>query len=345
MYVSLIPAIQSFSVSYFGIEVYIQQSLLWYFALLALFCACYSAWKDQKNENKKLKQALEISESKFSSFEVRAVFKGVYLDKNYISSLIHEKSKEAKIKLNEAVDEINSLEKVDGRQAAIMSLKVPSISDMFNNINSDDRETLKKSQLLEYKKAMREYLDRLSDCYSEFEQASNKKIKKLYYVDFYIENTSKVFDESIDIDIRLPEEGRFIELNYLINVLPKKLEMPKRKSFAKDDSVVFASKAYSDNSISKLLANQNPAAFYRDFVLEEHGFSLNIKELKSNETVKITRKGFAIKFTENKDMFFSILSKNSGKNITGNVVVNSNEKISFEELILSEKINFLELES
>ena len=80
VYLSLIPVVQGFSISYFKTEIYLQQSVLWVFALISVFIACYSVWLDQKKENSRLQKTIKEHENKFSSFELTAVLKKIYVE-------------------------------------------------------------------------------------------------------------------------------------------------------------------------------------------------------------------------------------------------------------------------
>lgn len=315
VYLSLIPIIQGFSVSYLEAEVYFKQNHLWGFALVSVFFACYKVWLEQKKEYDKLQNSLIEYKNKFSSFEVTAVLKKIYIEDDFSFCLMQRKRQEVKEKLEKLESELDVIVR-------------------------------NEAELIQYRAALKSYLEKSSEYQIALQNSVSKGVKYCYLVDFYIKNTSRVFDENIDLSINISTENSFLENSYLSDLLSTYLDIPKRESFNKNQGVALNpnhNHYLESDKIIRALNNQNLNAFYKYLEIEKHGFSINIKELKANESVKVTRKAFIAKLSNFEMIQYHVSSICSGQKLTGNVILDKdNAGIRYEEILINTEVNFLE---
>lgn len=343
LYLSLIPILQGFGVSYFDAEIYFQQNILWYFALVSVFFACYNVWLDQKKECVKLQEDLIEHKNKFSRFEVTAVLKKIYVEADFSFRLIENKRKEVK----------EELEKLESELAAIARNEVEGLFNFPQPMKSfaiygRTEVILNKKQLIQYRTALNQYLKDSGEYQIALQNSVSKGIKDCYLVEFYIKNTSKVFDENVDLSVNISSENSFLESNYLSDLLSTYLDIPKRGSFNKNKGVFLTpnhNHYLESDKIIRALNNQNLNSFYKYLEIKKHGFNINIKELKANESVKVTRKAFVAKLSNFEMIQYNVSSVFSGQNLSGSIVVDLDDVgVSYQEIIMNQEVNYLEYE-
>lgn len=347
LYLSLIPALQGLGVSYFGVDVYIQQNLLWCFALSVLLCACYSVWKDQKDESRRIQEELNISQSKYSSFEVRAYLNKVVLENSHIN-LISRKIALAKNKiesLDTEIDKPNKKQNSLDLNKLLIQAKMLDVSE-----ESDSNIFLDKEQLKAYRQALTEYINKVEKQEADLRDHLSTGIKNLYLIQFQLKNISKNSDGDIDLQVNLSGRDKFVDINYLIDLVPKYMDMPKRKKFKKTNHSYISSidSITKLDELSELANNADPKTFFRYLKINETFFSVKVRDLKAGDTTFVPRKSFLIIMNEGGEIDCTISSHSSGGKLSKRIEIISESNIDYEEVLfdkdISTSINFLDSE-
>lgn len=326
-YLIFVPDLTDLIQSHFNYTIPISSNILNYIALIALLYATYQVWNDMRLEKLELEKKLKNP----IDYEVKAKIRKVKIDLDYIESLIDKNIEKTESLIHSVEKELENLSS-SGKESNLNIIKETMMS--LNNLNNiyNQLENIYKIDLKNYINELKEYKNKKDDYLIEWEKFNEIELKDIYFVDFYISNIGRQFDEDIDIDINFNNENKYIGEIYLLDNFPSNFDLPSKPEKKKEMDF------YSRNILNNLdihdtfrfQANLNPHTYRRYEEIKEDIFSVKLRDLKASETVRIfTNNGYFTKIADKNDIDIIISSKNSTSKINKKLVFEIEEDFDY----------------
>lgn len=321
-YLAILPGLIDNIQSHLDYTIPISSNILNGFALIALFYATYQVWNDMRLEKLELEEKLKNP----IDYEIKASIKKVKVDLDYIEKSIDENIEESGSLINSAIEELEKLSYDDIDPRVQMVKEAMRTSNSWDN-GHNQSEAIYKIDWRNYIEKLKSYSDKKNNYLLEWKSFIENELKDIYIVDFYITNTGSQFDENIDIEIHFNKENKYIGRIRLLDNFPSSFNLPSKPERQRMDNFFRSQSLHNDFDIHKmdiLQMDSNPLTYKRYEKIEEHIFSIKLRDLKVSETVKIFRQdSFYINIDDRNNIDVVISSKNSTKRI--------NKKLIFED--------------
>lgn len=312
-YLSVPPTIYSLISTYTKFKLIEIPDVFLYMAGAVFFLiASYQVWVDERDKVNDLKNQLNNP----ADYKVTVLLKKVVLDEVFIKKQIDNKIKEVSGLLKKARKELEkySNENSYGRY-------------MASGLNFGNKQDSKEisSKIESYINKLEKYIDQKDSCIVAWQEYYDENFNELYEAHFKIKNTGFIFDEDISVKIQL-ENNKIVMCEDLLDNLPACISLPEKPDYRPVASVI-------NNSFNNYLPLFDfPDSYYLNKKITENLIQVTLRDLKADQEVFLLDEERIYLMKDSfKNIYFSVMSKNTSKKLNKKVAFIDNGEISLNE--------------